>query len=61
MDRVSPGEAPDAGGNYGRGFGEKRPGAARFRDEVWVNDSHIAACWGNVKRMMENAKDGEKA
>ena len=33
----------------------------RQPDEVWVNDSHIAACWGNVKRMMENAKDGEKA
>ena len=28
-------------------------------EEVWVNDSHIAACWGNVKRMLEEEKDGE--
>ena len=30
-------------------------------EEVRVNDFHIAACWNNVKRMMEEAKDGEKA
>jgi oligopeptide transport system ATP-binding protein len=30
-------------------------------EEVRVNDSHIAACWNNVKRMMEEAKDGEEA
>ena len=24
--------------------------------EVWVNDFHIAACWNNVKRMMEEAE-----
>ena len=30
-------------------------------EEVRVNDSHIAACWNNVKRMMEEAKDGEQA
>ncbi len=27
-------------------------------EEVQVNDFHIAACWNNVKRMMEEAKDG---
>ena len=30
-------------------------------EEVRVNDFHIAACWNNVKRMMEEAKGGEKA
>ena len=30
-------------------------------EEVRVNDSHIAACWNNVKRMMEEAKGGEEA
>ena len=30
-------------------------------EEVRVNDFHIAACWSNVKRMMEEAKDGEDA
>ena len=30
-------------------------------EEVRVNDFHIAACWNNVKRMMEEAKDGENA
>ena len=30
-------------------------------EEVRVNDSHIAACWNNVKRMMVEAKDGEEA
>ena len=30
-------------------------------EEVRVNDFHIAACWNNVKRMMEEAKDGEEA
>ena len=30
-------------------------------EEVRVYDSHIAACWNNVKRMMEEAKDGEEA
>ncbi len=30
-------------------------------EEIWVNDFHIAACWGNVKRMLEEKKDGEKA
>ena len=30
-------------------------------DEVWVNDCHIAACWANVKTMMEEAKGGEIA
>ena len=29
-------------------------------EEVWVNNSHIAACWGNVKRMLEEKKDGEQ-
>ena len=29
-------------------------------EEVRVNDFHIAACWNNVKRMMEEEKDGEK-
>jgi oligopeptide transport system ATP-binding protein len=29
-------------------------------EEIWVNDSHIAACWGNVKRMLEEKKDGEQ-
>ena len=28
-------------------------------EEVRVNDFHIAACWNNVKQMMEDAKDGE--
>ena len=28
-------------------------------EEVRVNDFHIAACWNNVKQMMEEAKDGE--
>ena len=28
-------------------------------EEVRVNDFHIAACWNNVKRMMEETKDGE--
>ncbi len=30
-------------------------------EEVRVNDFHIAACWNNVKQMMEEAKDGEEA
>ena len=30
-------------------------------EEVRVNDFHIAACWNNVRRMMEEAKDGEEA
>jgi oligopeptide transport system ATP-binding protein len=30
-------------------------------EEVVVNDFHIAACWNNVKQMMEEAKDGENA
>ena len=30
-------------------------------EEVTVNDFHIAACWNNVRQMMEEAKDGEKA
>ena len=30
-------------------------------EEVRVNDFHIAACWNNVKRMMEEEKDGEEA
>ena len=30
-------------------------------EEVRVNDFHIAACWNNVKRMMEEGKDGEEA
>ncbi len=30
-------------------------------EEVRVNDYHIAACWNNVKQMMEEAKDGENA
>ena len=30
-------------------------------EEVRVNDSHIAACWNNVRQMMEEAKDGENA
>jgi len=30
-------------------------------EEVRVNDAHIAACWNNVKRMMEEEKDGEEA
>ena len=30
-------------------------------EEVRVNDSHIAACWNNVRQMMEEAKDGEEA
>ena len=30
-------------------------------EEVRVNDFHIAACWNNVRRMMEEAKDGEDA
>ena len=30
-------------------------------EEVRVNDFHIAACWNNVRRMMEEAKDGENA
>ena len=29
-------------------------------EEVRVNDFHIAACWNNVKRMMEAGKDGEQ-
>ena len=30
-------------------------------EEVRVNDFHIAACWNNVRQMMEEAKDGENA
>ncbi len=30
-------------------------------EEVWVNDCHIAACWNNVRQMMQEAKDGENA
>jgi oligopeptide transport system ATP-binding protein len=30
-------------------------------EEIRVNDFHIAACWNNAKRMMEEAKDGEEA
>ncbi len=30
-------------------------------EEVWVNDQHIAACWNNVRQMMQEAKDGEQA
>ncbi len=30
-------------------------------EEVRVNGFHIAACWNNVKRMMEEGKDGEEA
>ena len=30
-------------------------------EEVRVNDFHIAACWNNVKRMMEEGNDGEEA
>ena len=29
-------------------------------EEVWVNDCHIAACWNNIRQMMEE-KGGEKA
>ena len=29
-------------------------------EEVWVNDCHIAACWNNFKRMLEE-KGGEQA
>ncbi len=29
-------------------------------EEVRVNDFHIAACWNNVKQMMDEAKDGEE-
>ena len=28
-------------------------------EEIRVNEFHIAACWNNVKRMMEEAKGGE--
>ncbi len=28
-------------------------------EELWVNENHIAACWNNVKRMMEEGKDGK--
>ena len=31
----------------------------RQPEEVRVNEFHIAACWNNVKRMMEEAKGGE--
>ena len=34
-------------------------------EEIRVNDSHIAACWNNVRQMMEagelEGKDGEEA
>ena len=30
-------------------------------EEVRVNDFHIAACWNNVRQLMEEAKDGENA
>ena len=30
-------------------------------EEVRVNDFHIAACWNNVRQMMEEEKDGEDA
>jgi len=30
-------------------------------EEVRVNEFHIAACWNNVKRMMEEEKGGEEA
>ena len=30
-------------------------------EEVEVNDCHIAACWNNVRRMMEEEKGGEEA
>ena len=30
-------------------------------EEVRVNDFHIAACWNNVRQMMEEEKDGEEA
>ena len=30
-------------------------------EEIRVNDAHIAACWNNVRQMMEEAKDGEEA
>ena len=30
-------------------------------EEVRVNDFHIAACWNNVRRMMEESKGGEEA
>ena len=30
-------------------------------EEVRVNDFHIAACWNNVRQMMEEAKGGEEA
>ncbi len=30
-------------------------------EETWVNDNHIAACWNNVKRMMEEEKGGKPA
>jgi oligopeptide transport system ATP-binding protein len=30
-------------------------------EEVEVNDQHIAACWNNVRQMMQEAKDGEQA
>ncbi len=30
-------------------------------EEVWVNDCHIAACWNNVRQMMQEEKDGENA
>ena len=30
-------------------------------EEVEVNDSHIAACWNNVRRMMEEEKGGAEA
>ena len=29
-------------------------------EEIRVNDQHIAACWNNVKQMMEEAKGGEE-
>ena len=30
-------------------------------EEVQVNENHITACWNNVRRMMQEAKDGENA
>ena len=46
------------GAEYAPIGGELAP-APEQPEEVWVNESHIAACWANVKRMLEEKKDGE--
>ena len=30
-------------------------------EEVWVNECHIAACWNNLKQMLEEKKGGDQA